>query len=105
MPDLSRHRKTLSNSLPHLLLIGALAMSWVGLKAVTNTSCSILVVTSQSMEPTFSRGDLILISNWKDYVVAGDIPVVWFPGEDLPFVHRAVEVRWKLANSSEHSLE
>jgi signal peptidase I len=57
------------------------------------------------MEPTFYRGDLILISNRGEYVAVGDIPVVWFPGEDLPFVHRAVEVCWNSDSESNYTLE
>jgi signal peptidase I len=57
------------------------------------------------MEPTFYRGDLILISNRDEYIAIGDIPVVWFAGRDLPFVHRAVEVCWKSDVDSNYTLE
>ena len=105
MHGFSTYRRTLSAGLPHLLVTGALAMAWVGLRAATRSSCPVLLVTSQSMEPTFYRGDLILISNRDEYVAVGDIPVVWFPGEDLPFVHRAVEVCWNSDSESNYTLE
>ncbi|KAJ0357258.1 hypothetical protein COL154_010301 [Colletotrichum chrysophilum] len=50
-----------------------------------------MVVLSESMEPTFSRGDIILLANWQE-VEVGDIPVIWFQGQPLPMVHRAVEI-------------
>ncbi|KAI8169912.1 Acetyltransferase TRI7 [Colletotrichum sp. SAR 10_86] len=50
-----------------------------------------MVVLSESMEPAFSRGDIILLANWQE-VEVGDIPVIWFQGHPLPMVHRAVEV-------------
>jgi signal peptidase len=49
------------------------------------------------MEPTFFRGDIILLSNRRDTVNVGDIPVVRFPDSRLPMVHRAT----KVANSAE----
>jgi signal peptidase I len=57
------------------------------------------------MEPTFYRGDLILISNRDEYIAIGDIPVVWFPGRDLPFVHRAIEVCWDSDIESNYTME
>lgn len=44
------------------------------------------------MAPAFHRGDVLVLWNRVDYIRAGDIPVVWFEGNPLPMVHRAVEV-------------
>ncbi|KAJ5975806.1 hypothetical protein N7481_009513 [Penicillium waksmanii] len=44
------------------------------------------------MAPAFHRGDILFLSNRSSEVYAGDIPVVWFPGNPLPMVHRALNV-------------
>lgn len=59
---------------------------------ITGTSSPLVVVTSQSMSPTFERGDLLLLWNRTQVIQLGEIPVVWFPGEPLPMVHRAISV-------------
>ncbi|KAF4922842.1 Signal peptidase complex catalytic subunit SEC11 [Colletotrichum viniferum] len=66
-------------------------MAWKALSLATNCAYPAMVVLSESMEPAFSRGDIILLANWQE-VEAGDIPVIWFQGQPLPMVHRAVEV-------------
>jgi signal peptidase len=38
------------------------------------------------MEPAFYRGDLIFLWNRQERIRAGDIPVVWFEGRELPRV-------------------
>jgi signal peptidase len=69
-----------------------LFMLWTVLRLVTDCAHPILVVSSESMEPTFFRGDIILLSNRRDMVQVGDIPVVWSQEGRLPMVHRAVKV-------------
>ncbi|EQB52035.1 signal peptidase I [Colletotrichum gloeosporioides Cg-14] len=66
-------------------------MAWKTLSLATNCAYPAMVVLSESMEPSFSRGDVIFLANWQD-VNVGDIPVIWFQGQPLPMVHRAVEV-------------
>ncbi|KAF4831759.1 Signal peptidase complex catalytic subunit SEC11 [Colletotrichum siamense] len=66
-------------------------MAWKALSLATNCAYPAMVVLSESMEPAFSRGDIILLANWQD-VEVGDIPVIWFQEQPLPMVHRAVEV-------------
>ncbi|KAH0430453.1 signal peptidase I [Colletotrichum camelliae] len=66
-------------------------MVWKALSLATNCAFPAMVVLSESMEPAFSRGDVILLANWQE-VEVGDIPVIWFKGQRLPMVHRAVEV-------------
>ncbi|KMP08582.1 signal peptidase complex catalytic subunit SEC11 [Coccidioides immitis RMSCC 3703] len=69
-------------------------MAWKLLSLATNTSHPAMVVLSGSMEPAFQRGDIIFLSNWTQQVEVGDIPVLWFEGNPLPMVHRAVEVQY-----------
>ena len=69
-------------------------MLWKSLTVFTNSAFPIHVVISESMAPAFHRGDMIFLSNWKEEIAVGDIPVVWFPGKPLPMVHRAVKIAW-----------
>lgn len=75
-------------------------MLWQGLRCLTNSIQPIHVVISDSMAPTFQRGDVIFISN-RSEVYVGDIPVVWFKGQPLPMVHRAVKVAWETKEGDE----
>ncbi|KAF4830536.1 Signal peptidase complex catalytic subunit SEC11 [Colletotrichum tropicale] len=76
-----------------LRLLGRSFMAWKVLSLATNCAYPAMVVLSESMEPAFSRGDIIFLANWQE-VEVGDIPVIWFRGQPLPMVHRAVEVRF-----------
>lgn len=44
------------------------------------------------MAPAFHRGDVLLLWNRTSTIHVGEIPVVWFSGNPLPMVHRAVKV-------------
>lgn len=59
---------------------------------VTNSRVPIVCVTSESMSPTFHRGDVLLLWNMTSTVEVGDIPVVWFESNPLPMVHRVIKV-------------
>jgi len=78
--------------LPVTLTIVAIFTAWKGMCAITSSSHPVMVVSSESMEPTLYRGDLILLWNHQQKVAVGDIPVVWFPGRSLPMVHRSIAV-------------
>ncbi|KAL3293350.1 signal peptidase I [Colletotrichum asianum] len=81
-----------SHRVPSVLrLLERSLMAWKALSLATNCAYPAMVVLSESMEPAFSRGDIILLANWQD-VEVGDIPVIWFQGQPLPMVHRAVEI-------------
>jgi signal peptidase len=67
-------------------------MVWKSLCIITGCTHPIMVVSSESMEPAFRRGDVILLWNRKAGLFAGDIPVIWFSGRPLPMVHRAIQV-------------
>lgn len=85
-------RTTLSSVLPILRVVGTTFMAWKLLTLICNTAYPAMVVISESMEPALQRGDVIFLSNWDRQVQVGDIPVLWFDGQPLPMVHRAVEV-------------
>ncbi|CAG8909899.1 unnamed protein product [Penicillium egyptiacum] len=74
------------------LFTGLIISAWKGMCVITGSSYPIMVVSSESMEPVFYRGDLILLWNNAREVNVGDISVVGFFGRRLPMVHRAIEV-------------
>ncbi|ORY44060.1 signal peptidase I [Rhizoclosmatium globosum] len=65
---------------------------WKGLAVVTNSESPIVVVLSESMEPAFQRGDLLLLSMFSNPVRVGDICVFKIDGKVIPIVHRVLEV-------------
>lgn len=85
-------RTALLSLLSILRVFGTAFMAWKLLTLVSNTAHPAMVVVSGSMEPAFQRGDVIFLSNLDQQVQVGDIPVLWFEGQPLPMVHRAVEV-------------
>ncbi|KAF8479978.1 hypothetical protein JB92DRAFT_3041886 [Gautieria morchelliformis] len=67
-------------------------MIWKGLGLVTNTKNPIMVVLSGSMEPAFSRGDLLFLTNLPSpSYKTGDITLYQLPGGDIPIAHRVIE--------------
>lgn len=78
-----------------LRVVSSIFMALKLLAWVTNTPYPAMVVLSGSMEPAFQRGDIIFLSNRTELVSVGDIPVIWFDGQPLPMVHRAVEVQYE----------
>lgn len=84
-------KKILSLLLLTLLLITAPLMFWKALTIITGSPYPIIVVISESMAPAFNRGDLLFLWNRQHWIQAGEIPVCWFPGGQLPMVHRAIK--------------
>lgn len=89
----NRHDLTLK-ALKVLLVPATIYMLWKAASIVSDSRYPFVVVISESMEPAFSRGDLLLLSNRKHIIEVGDIPVCWFPGNPLPMVHRAISVTY-----------
>ena len=87
-----RLRVALTKALPAMLALGTTFMAWKGLSVLTASPTPVVVVVSESMAPAFHRGDLLLLWNRPSCVQVGEIPVVWFAGNPLPMVHRAVKV-------------
>ncbi|KAF2469718.1 signal peptidase I [Lindgomyces ingoldianus] len=96
-------RRWLSELLQIAYAIATILMLWATLRVVTGSPHPILTVSSESMEPTFYRGDIILLWNRQHYIDVGDIPVVWFPGRSLPMVHRAIKVIHQDEGESDNS--
>ncbi len=78
------------------MIISTALMIWKGLIVVTGSESPIVVVLSGSMEPAFHRGDLLLLTNYREEPVrAGDIVVFRIEGRDIPIVHRVIKVHEK----------
>eukprot|EP00992_Anisonema_acinus_P013119 TRINITY_DN8556_c0_g1_i1.p1 TRINITY_DN8556_c0_g1~~TRINITY_DN8556_c0_g1_i1.p1 ORF type:complete len:185 (+),score=18.24 TRINITY_DN8556_c0_g1_i1:58-612(+) len=71
------------------MVVCSALMIWRGLMAVTDSESPIVVVLSGSMEPGFSRGDLLLLTLYdsEPYKV-GDVIVFKVEGREIPIVHR-----------------
>ncbi|KZF26457.1 putative signal peptidase complex catalytic subunit SEC11 [Xylona heveae TC161] len=85
-------RRLLSGSLMVFLIPATAYMLWKAISLITDSSHPIVVVISESMEPAFKRGDILILWNRQSLVKVGDIPVCWLPGRSLPMVHRAISV-------------
>jgi signal peptidase len=77
------------------LVVGATLGGYGTFMFAMGTTTPIVVVTSDSMEPTLSRGDLLIIqAKSPDQIALNDIVVyqdeVWH--SDGPIVHRVVEI-------------
>lgn len=84
-------RGLLSSLLLTLLLVTAPLMFWKALTIITGSPHPIIVVISESMAPAFNRGDLLFLWNRQPWITAGEIPVCWSLGRQLPMVHRVVK--------------
>ena len=89
-------RRSASNLLLVLQRISMMFMSVKLLSLLSDSPIPINVVTSESMEPAFRRGDVIFIWNREPLIRVGDIPVVWIPGRKQPMVHRAIHVHCEM---------
>ena len=61
------------------------------LKFGLKTNDPLVVVVSGSMEPTFERGDVLILKNGSDIEV-GDVVTYSKPGEEIPIVHRVRKI-------------
>jgi len=61
---------------------------------ITGSDVPIVVFISESMAPASHRGDLVLLWNQDRTIRVGDVPLIWFPEERLPMLHRAIQAHW-----------
>lgn len=83
--------RTFSPLIIYIFMLSTPYVLWHSLCAMTHTSSPIVVVTSESMEPVYHRGDVLFISNRNPSIDLGDIVVCWLEDRKLPFVHRVIE--------------
>ncbi|ASJ13401.1 signal peptidase I [Thermococcus thioreducens] len=69
----------------------------VGLKLALHTDSPLVIVVSESMEPVFYRGDVVLLKGINedniDDVHVGDVIVYKRPGYEYPIIHRVREIK------------
>ncbi|MEE8167721.1 MAG: signal peptidase I [Candidatus Hydrothermarchaeales archaeon] len=65
-----------------------------GLGYALDTTKPVMAVVSNSMEPTFSRGDLVVIKGAAhDDIWVGDVIVYDNPCRGIPVVHRVIDIK------------
>ncbi|XMA17507.1 hypothetical protein WAI453_010298 [Rhynchosporium graminicola] len=83
-------RQVAIQMLPFTVLLSSSFMIWKSLCLMTNSSFPILVVLSGSMEPTFQRGDILVLWNRTNDVQVGAIVVFTLSDRESLSVHRVV---------------
>ncbi len=86
-------KKFISDVIKFVFVVGSALMMWNVGKLVTNTESPIVVVLTGSMEPAFYRGDLLLVTHFKEDLIMGDIIVFKVPNQEIPIVHRAMVIQ------------
>ncbi|KAL2916882.1 Signal peptidase complex catalytic subunit [Polyrhizophydium stewartii] len=78
--------------LTFLLFVASALFTWRGLGLLLNLDTPVVVVISESMEPAFQRGDLLVLSMWSRPISVGDICVYKRRSDPsgIPIVHRIV---------------
>eukprot|EP01126_Amoeba_proteus_P019853 TRINITY_DN2032_c0_g1_i1.p1 TRINITY_DN2032_c0_g1~~TRINITY_DN2032_c0_g1_i1.p1 ORF type:complete len:192 (-),score=18.46 TRINITY_DN2032_c0_g1_i1:606-1181(-) len=74
------------------LIVTTALMIWKSLMILSASESPIVVVLSGSMEPGFSRGDLLFLYQSDAPFSIGEITVFTFNQRDIPIVHRILEV-------------
>ena len=64
-----------------------------GIGVMLETDTPMVAVFSQSMVPTFQKGDLIVVSGKEADVSIGDIIVFDIGSKDYPIIHRVYDIR------------
>ena len=68
----------------------------------THSDSPVVVVLSGSMEPAYSRGDILFLWLGTDPISVGEVCVFRLPGRDIPSVHRVLEVHDRADGSQEY---
>lgn len=74
------------------MVISSALMIWKSLICFSGSESPIVVVLSGSMEPAFYRGDLLVLTHYRDEpVVNGEIVVYRLNEREIPIVHRVIK--------------
>ncbi|KAG4088435.1 signal peptidase complex I [Neocallimastix lanati (nom. inval.)] len=99
------YREVAHQILSILMVAASAMMMWKGLGVICNSESPIVVVLSESMEPAFSRGDLLFLTYFKNEpMVVGDIVVYKIQGKDIPIVHRVLKIHKDTETGEEYIL-
>ncbi|KAI8900283.1 hypothetical protein BC833DRAFT_582538 [Globomyces pollinis-pini] len=85
-------RQFLFQVLNFLMVAASALAAWKASSLVFNTESPIVVVLSESMTPAFERGDLLFLAMTNEPLKVGDITVYKLKGQDIPIVHRILEI-------------
>ena len=88
-------RKLVLQVLSFGMIVCSALMIWKSLMVVTQCETPVVVVLSGSMEPSYFRGDILFLTNYKDNLIPGDIVVFRLPEQDIPIVHRVITIQNK----------
>ncbi|KAL5050524.1 hypothetical protein BDW71DRAFT_203913 [Aspergillus fruticulosus] len=89
-----RSQSALSGSLVAAQVVATCFMAWKALSLWAGTPYPVMVVTTESMLPAFAPGDVLFVTNHRQNVAIGDLPVCWLPGKAFPMVHRVHRVMY-----------
>jgi len=85
-------REGLNQLLNFLSVVTSALMIWKGLICLTGCESPVVVVLSGSMEPAFYRGDLLVLTNYRDTPIDnGEIVVYKINEREIPIVHRIIK--------------
>ncbi|CAD5207161.1 unnamed protein product [Bursaphelenchus okinawaensis] len=94
-------RQLIYQVLNFAMIISTALMIWKGLMVFTGSESPVVVVLSGSMEPSFYRGDLLVLGDNREVPIeAGEIVVFRIRGRDIPVVHRVIRAYVKNATES-----
>jgi signal peptidase len=94
-------RSALKEILAVAQVIATCFMAWKALSIWVDTPYPVMIVTTESMLPAFAPGDILFISNHRQKVEIGDLPVCWLSDHALPMIHRVLQVFYEEQSNSE----
>merc|ERR1711990_470418 len=85
-------REAINQVLNFLSVVTSALMIWKSLICLTGSESPVVVVLSGSMEPAFYRGDLLILTNYRNVPIEnGEIVVYKLTDRDIPIVHRVIK--------------
>merc|ERR1711881_342463 len=85
-------RQGLYQFLNFLSVVTSALMIWKSLIVLSGSESPVVVVLSGSMEPAFYRGDLLVLTHYRDTPIEnGEIVVYKLSERDIPIVHRVIK--------------
>lgn len=76
-------------------MVGSALAIWKSLQIASLSESPVVVVLSGSMEPAYYRGDILFLTFWTKPIEVGDVVVYKIKDQDIPIVHRVLQVQQK----------